>query len=324
MKRITRCLFSIVLLIAATTAKAQESGTLFTADSTKFFEGKLLIKNRNATVSPNSYLSGDGMRQRELSDSWKSNLNPFLPENLFGQVLLDGQCRLFYKNGKVYVSQEYKLGVASGKYEERYTDGDLMIKGQFKSGAMDGDWKYFFKNGKTAFEGTFYGPSQKELFEKLSSKHNSRISGDESSFSEERYQFAHTVIAAFRFYDRNLLKLGTGLSGTYNFYYYDGERCASASYKNGIAHGTWTAWDRNGKVSNKAEFKDGIATAILKDGILTTYEEYEQNKKIDVRTYGDEHEPNGIDPGIVGAAPQQSPDSNSIFRYVEQMPEATL
>ncbi len=209
--------------------------------------------------------------------------------------------------------------MASGKYEERYTDGDLMIRGRHNSGAMDGDWKFFFKNGKTAFEGTFYSPSQKELFEKLSIKYNSRISDNESSFSEERYQFAHTVTAAFRIYDRYLQKLGTGLNGCYHFYYYDGQRSVTACYKNGIAHGTWTAWDRNGKLSNKAEFKDGIATAILKDGILTTYEEYQQKKASEIRDYyGD---PTGIDPGIVEAAPQQPQDSNSIFRFVEQMPE---
>lgn len=321
MQFISRTIFTALIAFASIAVHAQEQRTLKNNDGSKYFDGNIWIKNRNATGSPSSYLSGDGIRERDLSDNWKNSFAPFLPENIFSQVVLDGQCTLYYKNGNVYVAQGYEHGVANGKYEERYMDGDRMISGKYKSGMMDGEWKYYFKNGKIAFEGSFYAISQKELFEALSLKTVNRSYGKENSFSDERYPFAHNVIAAFKTYDRYLVKLGTGLQGRYNFYYYDGQKSVSLNYKDGVPEGIWQTWDRNGKLSYKAEFVKGKVDVILQDGEEISYEQYKEKSKVpDMRSY--EGDPNGIDPGIGLTGVVEAPPAPAIFRYVEQMPEA--
>lgn len=94
---------------------------------------------------------------------------------------LEGERKLYYKNGKPEAIEVYQNGVFEGAYKMYYPTGQMRQEGMYINGAMSGDWKFYqetselkevvyfknneengpfkeyHKNGKLSIEGVYEG-----------------------------------------------------------------------------------------------------------------------------------------------------------------------
>lgn len=64
------------------------------------------------------------------------------------KVVLDGEVKLYYPNGKVVEEQHYQEGKLDGKMRAYYPTGELQEEGEFTNGLREGIFSFYDQNGK--------------------------------------------------------------------------------------------------------------------------------------------------------------------------------
>ena len=83
-------------------------------------------------------------------------------EGTFFNGKLNGLRNMYYQNGKVVLSKEYKDGIDNGIENEYYKDGSFKRKGAFVNGKEEGIWESFYPNGQVKLRSKY---KQGELFD---------------------------------------------------------------------------------------------------------------------------------------------------------------
>ncbi|RMG76749.1 MAG: toxin-antitoxin system YwqK family antitoxin [Bacteroidetes bacterium] len=61
---------------------------------------------------------------------------------------LHGTRKLFYKNGRPEVIEQYVMNQFEGPYQSFYSNGRLKIEGRYYKNEMSGDWKKYYETGE--------------------------------------------------------------------------------------------------------------------------------------------------------------------------------
>lgn len=79
------------------------------------------------------------------------------------QGILNGQCKVYFDNGKLYKDENYKLGKKHGVSKSYYDSGKLFTISQYNKGSPTGEWFKYHKNGKI-FSHSLFKNGQLRIF----------------------------------------------------------------------------------------------------------------------------------------------------------------
>ena len=140
---------------------------------------------------------------------------------------LDGLLTSWYPNGQKEVESNFKNGKQHGLTRSWRKDGEKLAEVNFKHGINHGLWTDWYKNGQKM--------SEKNL------KDGKLISCE--SWKPDGKKCPETN-----------LKNGNGVSVSYHL---NGNKRIEVNYKNGMQHGLWTIWNKDGKKWRESNWIEG-------------------------------------------------------------------
>ena len=67
----------------------------------------------------------------------------------------DGFWEVYFNNGQLHFSGNYKIGKLDGFWQWYHKNGQLETKGNYNNGKKDGFWESFYPNGQFGGKGNF-------------------------------------------------------------------------------------------------------------------------------------------------------------------------
>ena len=132
---------------------------------------------------------------------------------------LDGECKLWsLLKDRVYSLRIYKDGITQGEFKEWHDNGNLQTQGYYKEGKLNGEYKTWYENG--------------QLY--------------------KYFNYEDNILKECKEWDQNgqlklhLLFKDNKKNGEYNFWHHNGQLLRQCNYKNEKLHGPFREWDLNG------------------------------------------------------------------------------
>lgn len=131
---------------------------------------KKYIKNSNLIevffFSEKGVLQSKGnMIGKQREGTWKyyrKDGKTIITTEFYKKGLLEGQQKIFYKNGKLAKEEYYKAGKLHGKSKKYTVKGVLLEEVNYKNGKLHGTAKYFDLNGRLINSGKYKNNQKKD------------------------------------------------------------------------------------------------------------------------------------------------------------------
>lgn len=120
---------------------------------------------KNSNITEVSFFTEKGVLQskgnmigKQREGTWnyyRKDGQTIITTEFYKKGLLEGQQKIFYKNGKLAKKQHYKAGKLYGKSKKYTNKGILLEEVNYKNGKLHGTAKYFNLKGKLMSAGTY-------------------------------------------------------------------------------------------------------------------------------------------------------------------------
>ena len=140
-----------------------------------------------------------------------------------------GTMQTFHTNKKPSSKQAIHGGVASGLYQELTPLGKLVVEGRYKNGAKHGVWKKWTSDGALVHEQSW----KAGVLDGSMKKYVAGVLATETTYADGK------------------------VDGPYAEHR-DGKPWITGAFVRDRKHGTWTTYDRDGRVIVTATYKDGV------------------------------------------------------------------
>ncbi len=167
---------------------------------------------------------------------------------------LDGEYKIWHKNGTLYCQDYYKEGNKEGESKRWNHDGQLVFQGYYKDGKLEGESKGWDKDGHL-LEHIIYDNEGKIV--KLKRYHNCGVLDLEKTLIEnDTYELTRYYEWDGKIQDQ-VIMVGNKWNGEYNSWWHNGNKCTKTTYKNDKLDGEWEYWSEDGTLKEKCFYKDG-------------------------------------------------------------------
>ncbi|MEN8138394.1 MAG: tetratricopeptide repeat protein [Bacteroidota bacterium] len=190
---------------------------------------------------------------------------------------LSGYYVSYYYNGKIESQGWYLEDQKDKEWRDYYTDGTLKSISYYHKGELNGVQKHFSVEGKCYYNGIYdYGSLNTEKFFDRNGKLYQEIdfknsesnfiainnSPDNKKLSETsfKYRTKSGPFVAYDYYGNIVVKgnyLNGGASGTWTWFYKNGNKRREGVLLNGEYQGIVTTYHENGNIENKYEYNLG-------------------------------------------------------------------
>ena len=174
MKDLLYYILSVLMLVNFSfSAKTQDTTLTFYPDTDQRWEK---IFNNGEKTAENIYYADNTPWMTvkytpNVEENWEwfhSNGNPYFKATIAND-LLQGKYQIWYENGQLAESLNFKDNIEDGPAEFYHSNGQLAMKGLFSDGRMVGDWKFYDENG--------YPPTGMWEWKFAASQGNTRVKG---------------------------------------------------------------------------------------------------------------------------------------------------
>lgn len=97
---------------------------------------------------------------------------------------LDGERKVYYKNGNVEILENYKMGAFTSPYQRFFEDGQLQQEGNYENNIAVGAWKKYYQNGQLEESVTLVDNEENGPFEEYYENGNLKAQGTYKGFDE--------------------------------------------------------------------------------------------------------------------------------------------
>jgi antitoxin component YwqK of YwqJK toxin-antitoxin module len=215
------------------------------------YEGELVQYYDNGHVKEKSFLK-EGKRTGKSEDFYNYPENKLRAVSTYVNGIITGDYKSYYDNGKMEETGKYtKDGKKDGKWLTYYDNDTLFSEEYYSNGKVDEITRYFDINGKPTSE----------------------------------YNYKNNVLQDYKSFDENgKVRFTSKKDGKRDYdlllYYPNGNRQKEGKIINNNLDGPWMFYDRNGYITDKTSYVDGV-----KQGKSISY--YENGKIKSEQNYVD-------------------------------------